>query len=214
MDEAGAREALDRIIRRSGETYASVSRVLGRNPTYIQQYIRRGVPSRLEEKDVRTIARALGVTSETIGGLPESAEPIVGGPAEASRPMDYVRIEALSPRDDPPTLAFHHGRVTGLASNRIEALALIRIEGDAMLPAFAPGDELVVDRDDAAQRLRDGLYALRVEGELMVKRLAVHPASRRVTILSDNDAYPVWDSVDLARLDVVGRVVWAGRRFL
>ena len=63
-----------------------------------------------------------------------------------------------------------------------------------------------------AGRLRDGLYVLRLDGMLLVKRLAISPAARRVSILSDNPAYPGWSDCDPAAVDVVGRVVWVGRR--
>jgi phage repressor protein C with HTH and peptisase S24 domain len=51
-----------------------------------------------------------------------------------------------------------------------------------------------------------------MEGALMVKRLALNPAARRITVKSDNQAYPSWPDCDPASVDVVGRVVWAGRR--
>jgi phage repressor protein C with HTH and peptisase S24 domain len=47
---------------------------------------------------------------------------------------------------------------------------------------------------------------------LMVKRLAVNPAAKRVTVKSDNPAYPSWPDCPLGKIDVVGRVVWAGRK--
>ena len=53
---------------------------------------------------------------------------------------------------------------------------------------------------------------LRVDGALMVKRLALHPAGRGFTIRSDNDAYPAWTDCDPAAIEVIGRVIWAGRR--
>lgn len=39
------RQALDDLIRERDETYAAVSRLLGRNSAYIQQYIKRGTPA-------------------------------------------------------------------------------------------------------------------------------------------------------------------------
>ena len=64
----------------------------------------------------------------------------------------------------------------------------------------------------AAERLRDGIYVLRIEGALVVKRLALNPAARTLSIRSDNPAYPGWPDCDPDAVDVVGRVVWAGRR--
>lgn len=41
-----ARRALDELIQKRGVNYSSISRLLGRNAAYIQQYIRRGSPRR------------------------------------------------------------------------------------------------------------------------------------------------------------------------
>ena len=60
-------------------------------------------------------------------------------------------------------------------------------------------------------RLRDGVYVLRRDDALIVKRLANNPASGRVSIHSDNENYPSWPECDPATLDTVGRVIWAGR---
>jgi phage repressor protein C with HTH and peptisase S24 domain len=89
---------------------------------------------------------------------------------------------------------------------------MIRVEGDSMLPTLSDGDEILVDRGDAAARVRDGIYVLRMEGALMVKRLALNPAARRITVASDNSAYPSWPDCDPASIDIVGRVVWVGRK--
>jgi phage repressor protein C with HTH and peptisase S24 domain len=91
-------------------------------------------------------------------------------------------------------------------------LSLIRVEGDSMVPTLADGDEILVDRGDAAERLRDGIYVLRIEDALVVKRVAPHPAGRTIAVRSDNEAYPSWPDCDPASVEIVGRVVWVGRR--
>jgi phage repressor protein C with HTH and peptisase S24 domain len=53
---------------------------------------------------------------------------------------------------------------------------------------------------------------LRLEGALMVKRLAFNPVNRSVTISSDNAAYPSWADCDPAKVELVGRAIWVGRR--
>jgi phage repressor protein C with HTH and peptisase S24 domain len=89
---------------------------------------------------------------------------------------------------------------------------VIQVEGDSMLPTLSDGDEILVDGSDGAARLRDGIYVLRIEDALMVKRLALSPVEKRVTIRSDNPAYPSWPDCDRSTIDVVGRVIWVGRR--
>ena len=67
-------------------------------------------------------------------------------------------------------------------------------------------------RGDASERLRDGIYVLRIDDALVVKRLALHPMRRRVTVQSDNPAYPDWPDCDLDEVNCIGRVIWAGRK--
>jgi phage repressor protein C with HTH and peptisase S24 domain len=47
---------------------------------------------------------------------------------------------------------------------------------------------------------------------LVVKRIALSPAGRRLSVLSDNPAYPSWPNCNPGAIDLVGRVVWVGRR--
>jgi phage repressor protein C with HTH and peptisase S24 domain len=53
---------------------------------------------------------------------------------------------------------------------------------------------------------------LRLDDVLLVKRLSPNPATRRITITSDNDAYPSWPDCDPAAITIIGRVVWVGRK--
>ena len=77
MDDA--RRALDELIQQRGVNYSSVSRLLGRNAAYIQQYIRRGSPRQLDEQDRSVLARFFGVD-----------EKILGAPARRSGPDPAV----------------------------------------------------------------------------------------------------------------------------
>lgn len=61
------RSSLDKLIRARGEDYASISRLLGRNPAYIQQFIKRGTPRRLSEDDRQTLAAYFRVPEEQFG---------------------------------------------------------------------------------------------------------------------------------------------------
>ena len=214
MDDIAARAALDAELRARGQTYAAISRLLGRNPTYIQQYVKRGTPRALEPDDVRAIARHLGIAPARLGEAEGAPQAIAARASDAAGPTDFVRVGALDPAQPDFGLAFHAGWVGELASGDVDQLTMLRVEGDAMLPTLVPGDHLVVDTADGATRLRDGLYALSLDGAPMIKRLAVNPATRRVTVASDNPHYPDWTGCDPAQLSIVGRVVWAGRRFL
>jgi len=81
-----------------------------------------------------------------------------------------------------------------------------------MAPTLNAGDDILVDLNDGPDRLRDGIYVLRVEDALLVKRLAIHPFGRRVTVQSDNPAYRDWPDHELSDIACIGRVIWAGRK--
>ena len=81
-----------------------------------------------------------------------------------------------------------------------------------MSPTLSAGDDILVDLADAGERLRDGIYVLRVDGTLLVKRLAIHPVGRRVTVQSDNPAYGDLPDCGLDEIECLGRVILAGRK--
>ncbi len=62
------RTILDRLIQERGSDYTAISRLLGRNAAYIQQFIRRGSPRKLDEDDRRKLARFFGVEETILGG--------------------------------------------------------------------------------------------------------------------------------------------------
>src|SRR5687767_12126327 len=78
MAKPDPRSELERLIRERGEDYASLSRLLGRNAAYVQQYIKRGTPKRLDERDRRLLARYFGVDEFLLGGPPSEPSAEVG----------------------------------------------------------------------------------------------------------------------------------------
>jgi phage repressor protein C with HTH and peptisase S24 domain len=53
---------------------------------------------------------------------------------------------------------------------------------------------------------------LRIDDALVVKRLALSPHGGRVTIQSDNPAYPDWPDCSIEEMHCIGRVIWSGRK--
>jgi hypothetical protein len=206
------RTVLEGLIRERREDYTALSRLIGRNAAYIQQFIKRGTPRRLAEEDRRRLARYFGVDEALLGGIAVPAAAAVDALVPVPR-LD-VGASAGGGAADPSERAL--GRI-GFDPQWLRRLgvapataALIRVQGDSMAPTLSDGDEILVDR--AARRLRDGLWVLRLDGALLVKRVAVRPDGARVSVLSDNPAYPGWPDCDPAAVDVVGRIVWVGRR--
>lgn len=93
-------------------------------------------------------------------------------------------------------------------------LYLIYVDGESMEPTLRPGDVILVDRRSAQAVPRDGIYVLRMDGSLLVKRLQRLPG-RKVKVTSDNPAYEPFElALDAPGEDlaIIGRVVWSGRR--
>ena len=207
------RIVLERLCAERGEDFASLSRMLGRNPAYIQQYVRRGVPKRLKEEERGKLARYFSIP-----------ETMLGGPAEAATPGDLVSVTRVPVRasagagaipageSGKPYFGFDQRWLKTLTATPASGLTIIRVEGDSMAPTLNAGDDILVDSGDTLERLRDGIYVLRVDDALVVKRLAIHPVGSRVTVQSDNPAYPDWPDCSISDMHCVGRVIWAGRR--
>jgi len=224
MDET-PREVLDRLIRERGENYGALSHLLGRNPAYIQQYVKRGSPRKLDEDDRRTLARYFGVDERMLGGPDEKIpiSPVANRVRDGGRRPEMVIVPRLAlgasagagtlDEDEAAAgvMAFDPRWLRDLGG-RPDWLSIIRVDGESMAPTLSNGDDIMVDRSDGAERLRDGIYVLRLDDVLMVKRVAMTLRRDRFSVRSDNPAYPDWEDIDPASVGIVGRVIWAGRR--
>jgi hypothetical protein len=224
VNAASVRRTLDELIRARGEDYASISRLLGRNQTYVQQFIKRGVPRKLDEDDRRQLALHFDVPEHVLGGSEDRiGRAVVSRPGLAPSADDYLLIPylnvgasagpgALAEGEEmaESALAFQSGWIRRMSSGNLEALSVIRVEGASMEPTLGHGDPILVDTADGAERVRDGIYVLRADEALLVKRLSRSP-SRGLVIKSDNPNYPSWDDCRLGDIDIIGRVIWAGR---
>jgi phage repressor protein C with HTH and peptisase S24 domain len=203
------RERLAQLARENATSLAKLSHMLGRNGSYLQQYISKGSPRKLEEEDRRRLAEFFGV-----------AESELGAPEEKSLERgDWVEVPRLSleasagpgatAAEEIPFDAFRFSR-RWLRENGLQPaqLSAIRVMGDSMDPLLRDGDEILVDRTPRA--FREGVHVVRLGEALHVKLLqAVPPGSLR--LISKNPAYePV--EVAMSDVDVVGRVVWKGGR--
>jgi phage repressor protein C with HTH and peptisase S24 domain len=206
------RAVLERLCAERGEDFAGLSRMLGRNPAYIQQFVRRGVPKRLGEAERRKLARYFSISEALLGGPAD--EPVSGLVPVKRSPVRASAGPGAIPYDEAGKayFAFDETWLKSLTSSPSGRLSIIRVEGDSMAPTLNAGDDILVDLGDCDSRLRDGIYVLRADDALVVKRLALHPAGSRVTIQSDNPAYPDWPDCDLDDLHCIGRVIWAGRK--
>ena len=204
------REKLAELARERGNSLAALSRMLGRNASYLQQYITKGSPRKLEEIDRRRLAQFFGVAEAELGQPEEISSTARGDWVEVPRlPLEASAGPGAVGAAEIPFDAFRFSR-RWLREQGLEPalLSSIRVMGDSMDPLLRDSDEILVDRTPRA--FREGVHVVRLGEALHVKLLQAVPPDR-LRLISKNDAYEPVD-VAMADVDVVGRVVWKGGR--
>lgn len=204
------RERLAELAREARTSLSALSRMIGRNSSYLQQYIMKGSPRKLEEDDRRRLAEFFGVGESELGAPEEKSSQTRGEWVEVPR----ISLEAsagpgATAAEEIPFDAFRFSR-RWLRENGLEPaqLSAIRVMGDSMDPLLRDGDEILVDR--TPRPFREGVHVIRLGEALHVKLLQAVPPGR-LRLISKNAAYePV--EVEMSDVDVVGRVVWKGGR--
>ncbi len=214
-----ARLNLERLCRERGVDYFSLSKMLNRNAAYIQQFIKRGTPRKLDEEDRRTLAEFFGVTEDVLGGRnsPALKQATTRGKGATLVSVPQLAIGASAGtgslvEDSASVTQFGFGeKWLKEISTNADMVSMIQVDGDSMAPTLMNGDDILVDRS-ATHHLRDGIYVLRFEDSLMVKRIALNPVAKLVSVRSDNPTYPDWEDVSPDRVHIIGRVIWVGRK--
>ncbi len=209
----GARARLLDLAQERGVSLASLSHFLGRNPSYLQQFIRKGSPRRLEEEDRRKLAAFFGVAEEELRGSQDNSY------VTTPRSAEWVEVPRLDlgasagpgrmAGDEAAFDTFRFSRrwliEQGLDGAQLSA---ITVAGDSMEPLLNDGDEILVDC--SPRPFRDGIHVVRLGDTLLVKRVAQAGAGR-LALLSQNLAYPPIE-VATDEIAIIGRVVWKGGR--
>ncbi len=212
---SGPRVRLLELTQARGVSLAALSELLGRNPSYLQQFIRKGSPRKLEEQDRAKLAQFFGVGEEELRDVKDNSYVSPLRRRESGEWVDVPRLDlgasagpgAVPPGDEAAFDTFRFSR-RWLAEQGLERaqLSAITVEGDSMEPLLHDGDEILVDR--APRAFRDGIHVVRLGDTLMVKRVA-SAGPGRVALLSQNMAYPPVE-VAAGEVTIIGRVVWKG----
>lgn len=194
---------------------SKLSAMLGKNPSYLQQYVRKGSPRRLEEHDRGMLARFFGVDEVELGKAKENSYAIPDQSAKrewADVPRLAVGASAgpgVDPEDELvfDTIRFSRRwlRSMGLQPERLSTIVVV---GDSMEPTLRGGDEILVDR--VLRPVRDGIHVVRLGDSVLVKRIDTSRPGT-IVLLSDNPAYPPLECA-AREVEVIGRVVWKGGR--
>lgn len=177
------RQVLARAAAARGASLSALSRMLGRNVAYLQQYVARGSPRVLPERDRRMLADFLGVDEVALGGpaagggdvavpwLDVSAAAGTGRVAEGERVIRAVPVAAAMLRQ------------LGVAA---ADASMILVAGESMVPTLLDGDRVLIDRGDRRVPSAGAVFVIRRADAVAVKRLVPH--GRTLAIVSDNPA--------------------------
>ena len=218
-DEQTARRRLQTLARDRGTSLAALSRLIGRNDAYLQQFVTRGSPRHLDEADEQRIAEFLDAASELFETRRwDTTRPQSSRLRRAESSADWVEVPRLPLGASAGPGAFGAQEISydairfsprWMREMGLEGadLSAIRVEGDSMEPVLRSGDEILVDRN---KRSSEGIHVLRVGDALHVKQVQpIGPG--RLRLVSANPAYSPID-LGTEEIEIIGRVVWKGGR--
>lgn len=209
------RRRLVELADERGVSLAGLSALIGRNSSYLQQFVKKGSPRKLEETDRRKLAEFFGVDESVLGAPEEMSSPAAGNPRKGDwvdvprLPLDASAGPGAFTFDEAPVDTFRFStrwlRMQGFDPAMLSSIA---VAGDSMEPMLRDGDEILVDT--SPRPLRDGIHVVRVGDALLVKRLQAGVPGR-IVLESENPAYrPIELTPD--DVQVIGRVVWKSGR--
>lgn len=109
------------------------------------------------------------------------------------------------------SMAFRKYWVDNVLGVCAKSLIVIGVKGDSMEGVINDGDVILINSED--KHLNNGIYVIRINGDLIVKRTQMLPGGK-VEITSANSNYRAFE-INLHDLPtdfgVIGRVVWHGR---
>lgn len=184
--------------------YKELSEALGKNHAYMQQFIKRGIPAELKDKDLRKLAELLDLEEELIGFAPAPSAPAVENIDEIDLAaglggggLSIVENTTVNGITFSRELVRDHWRMPEWMLNRFNArpqnIKAFPTRGDSMAPTINDGDVVFVDTRHQVPS-PPGIYALADEfGGVVIKRLEVisRPAEEPIVvrISSDNNKH-------------------------
>jgi len=198
-----------------GLSQSELARRIGIRPQSIQQLEQGSIA---KPRYLLELAHALGVAPEWLAGearlparpVPATEEEFALIPAydltASAGGGSVFQAENVKYR-----LAFRRPWLNSVTAAPETLLSVLEAAGDSMEDTVRHGDTLLVDRSQTNPRA-DAIFVLRWEDQLLVKRVQADPARRMVTLISDNPRYPRIADIRPDDLDVLGRVIWIGRR--
>lgn len=200
-------------IKEKGLALNKVSIAIGKDGTYLFQYINRNSPKRLGEVERKKLAKILDINeSELIDTDLNTAS--IFNPQSNIVSIDVLDVSACCGNG----IENFEENVIGQQMMTLPALReftaaapenikIIKAIGDSMVPTIYPGDVVWVDVS-FKEPASDGLYLLGVGKELMIKRIQINPFDNSATIKADNPQYETFQKGNYQEIKVVGKIIY------
>ncbi|MDB6178976.1 hypothetical protein PAF17_15905 [Paracoccus sp. Z330] len=107
-------------------------------------------------------------------------------------------------------VSFSPSLLSQITDSPAEMLVIVPVVGDSMKPTLLEGDQVLVDQGQKNLDF-DGLFAIRYNTAIHIKRIGRGGVPGQVNVRSDNTEYSAVNSA-ASDLDVLGRVLWIGRK--
>ena len=116
--------------------------------------------------------------------------------------------------DDPHqtgTISFERPWLKELTNSPPHRLIIIQLKGDSMEPTLPDGSWVMIDLNDT-RPVTNKIFAFREDDEARIKRLSVHPGTKRLSLISDNPRWPDVNDIEPDRLEIYGRAIWFSKK--
>ena len=211
MDSESLRKRILQAKDEYGLSVAEIARRAGLKYDNVRDLLRRPDSTTSVENATR-IAKALGITEDAPLVRVEHEDPTPEGSAlipvyevfASAGPGAVVEHEPHS-----HSLAFPPDYLRSITSVSPKFLAIISVKGDSMEPTLPHGSIVMLDMSKQSLGY-DGLFVIRIDDTLHVKRIGRSAQAGNVLIISDNPRHRDLD-MPVERIEPVGKVLWYGR---
>lgn len=208
------RDQMLEALRRNGMSIAELARRSGVSYDVLNK-LKRGDSQSTSAENAVKIAQALGLDLdgrqplqrvENHEALPSdrSLVPVYDVAASAG----FGMVNEYEPQTH--SLAFPPDYLRRLTSSSPRHLAIISVKGDSMEPTLLDDDIVLLDTSKTNLGY-DGLFVLRQDDVLHVKRISRSAQRGHVMVISDNPVFPPFEP-RLDEVEAVGKVLWYGRK--
>jgi phage repressor protein C with HTH and peptisase S24 domain len=146
---ADVREMIRSAVASNLTTYKELSEAIGKNHAYVQQFVLRGVPRDMKERDARIIAELIGSIPATTESAPSRSRgfvPRIVPGRELVGEKNFPIYAAAMGGDGHQIVTFEaidYVKRPAILENVKDAYGMY-IVGESMIPAFVPGDMALV----------------------------------------------------------------------